>query len=518
MQLTSDTNQLNIRAPEAQKIHLHVDDVQELMSFLMEDSETAPHPTPNMTRPQAPLIPVPICKRKEIYKVLLRRDDSHFIRSAYLMLLGRLPEEGGAKSALGLLRHQGMSRIDFLLHVLSSHEASIKSSKLMLSVHEIRLARSIENLLRAFSNFFFRRASSNHISPQSPKTETDELFLDSIQDLTRNTSLLAKAVGQLNEAFRTLQKDQEKTAQELSHICQAAANLQNDVKELRSINETLQVSIDRQLRPEFDERFKALENRQAYIEAKIRTLSAASLQTPNTPADSERSKDTPIGNVQDTHCTIDVAHYYFEFENAFRGEEGVIKDRVRYYLDLIDSELGPILDLGCGRGEWLEVLKESNIKSYGVDSNETSLMRCVAKGLDVRLDDGLHHLRSLADNSLGAITAMHVIEHLPWETVLELIYEAYRVLIPGGILIMETPNPENVLVGSCYFYHDPTHKNPIVPSVLHFTVKYFGFETVEILRFRPTEFLDSIDPKEWAQPLLHAFNASQDFAVVGRKG
>jgi O-antigen chain-terminating methyltransferase len=522
MQPPIESTGLKGHAPKAPKISLHVDDVQRLMGLLhdLDEPERAKEALPesdsNTARHQLAFIPMPVASRKDVYRTLLTRGDEQFIRSAYLLLLGRLPDEGGRNSSLDLLQRQRMARADFLSSILSSKEASLKCSRMALSKSEIRITRVLERLLRTFLSFFFRRTPSVHGTSLS----ANDQFSDSIATLTRKSSLLAKAVGHLNELFRTLQRSHEKATNELRYLNQTAVELREHIRALQSLRDELTSSVEQQRKQQqqFERSLKEQENRQTFIERKILAIGAAPSQVPSGHGGSE----APLGALEvgapAAQNGTDVARYYFEFENAFRGEESAIKDRVRYYLDVIDTQLGPVLDLGCGRGEWLEVLKESNIKSYGIDSNETSFMRCIGKGLDVQLGDALNHLRSLADNSLGAISALHVVEHMPWEVVLDLIKEAHRVLIPGGTLILETPNPENVLVGSCYFYHDPTHRNPIVPSVLNFTVKYFGFESVETLRFRPTEFLDTIDAQEWAKPLLRAFNAPQDFAVVGRKG
>jgi len=125
----------------------------------------------------------------------------------------------------------------------------------------------------------------------------------------------------------------------------------------------------------------------------------------------------------------------------------------------------PILDIGCGRGEWLELLKENNLNARGLDLNQVMVRMCRDKGLNVEEGEALSFLKSLPDSSLGAVTGFHLIEHYGFEFLVKLLGEILRVLKPGGIVIFETPNPGNILVGSCNFYIDPTHNKPL-PSIL----------------------------------------------------
>ena len=181
---------------------------------------------------------------------------------------------------------------------------------------------------------------------------------------------------------------------------------------------------------------------------------------------------------------------YYDFENLFRGSEQEIKERVKVYISrFVESGLGmpgmPIVDVGCGRGEWLDVLREHRLLAYGVDSNLSMIASCREKGLAVEEQDGIQHLRSLPDASVGAVTAFHFIEHLPFEVLLSFIDEVLRVLKPGGVALFETPNPDNVLVGSATFYLDPTHQKPVPSGLLRFLMQSRGFSSIEVLPLHP---------------------------------
>jgi len=220
---------------------------------------------------------------------------------------------------------------------------------------------------------------------------------------------------------------------------------------------------------------------------------------------------------------------YVSFEDAFRGEREDIKTRAAHYLETlaaagIEKGSGVVLDLGCGRGEWLEVLTEAGYHCRGVDLNNVMLGDSLARGFDVVEADVVDYLRSLEDNSLAAITSMHLVEHLPHNILIRLLDEAIRVLRPGGVLILETPNPENVTVGACFFYLDPTHRNPIPPALLQWIVQERGFMSPVIERLSEHRGVAAIAPVSADMPgavqinqMIEWFTASPDYAVIARK-
>lgn len=208
---------------------------------------------------------------------------------------------------------------------------------------------------------------------------------------------------------------------------------------------------------------------------------------------------------------------YLGFEDRFRGPESSIREQAGIYLPHVKSALnrtggGSLLDVGCGRGEWLGLLKDHHIPAAGVDLNRVMVDKCRKAGLDVTVSDAIACLRSLQNESLAVITGFHVVEHLPFNTLISLFDESLRVLKPGGMVIFETPNPENLMVGAFTFYLDPTHKNPIPPETLSYLVKARGFERTEILRLHPNPWLT------FDNPLLNQLLAvEQDYSVLGFK-
>jgi len=178
-----------------------------------------------------------------------------------------------------------------------------------------------------------------------------------------------------------------------------------------------------------------------------------------------------------------------------------------------------IIDIGSGRGEWLELLRESGFRAEGVDLNRLMVQESKALNLDVMEQDGIEFLKSLDESSVSVITGFHIVEHLPFKVLIELFDESYRVLRDGGLIIFETPNPENIVVGSCSFYTDPTHKNPIPPVTLEFLAQNRGFRGVKVHRLHPIKeplFVD-IPNGEDLNNLISASTKAQDYSIVGYK-
>jgi O-antigen chain-terminating methyltransferase len=212
--------------------------------------------------------------------------------------------------------------------------------------------------------------------------------------------------------------------------------------------------------------------------------------------------------------------FYLSFEDKYRGSRDLIKLRLRVYLPFIEPlmalyEEAKVVDLGCGRGEWLELLVEAGFQPYGVDVDPGMLAVCEDRGLNVELKDVIAALKELSDSSQIVVSGFHVVEHLPFANLQILVQEALRVLKPGGLLILETPNPENILVATLNFYLDPTHQRPIPPDLLSFLPVYYGFDRVKTLRLQEAEEL----VKGKTSLSLHDVlgGASPDYAVIAQK-
>ena len=211
--------------------------------------------------------------------------------------------------------------------------------------------------------------------------------------------------------------------------------------------------------------------------------------------------------------------FYRAFEERFRGPRTLIKDRLRVYLPFVEPLLAhypaaQAIDLGCGRGEWLELLREHGVEAHGVDLDAGMLQACEELGLAVEHGDAIAALKRLPDASRMIVSGFHIAEHLPFEVLQELVREAFRILVPGGLLILETPNAENIVVGASMFYQDPSHIHPLPSVLLKFLPEYYGFVKSKILRLQEAPDLH-LQNRAAVMDVLAG--VSPDYAVVAQK-
>ncbi len=211
--------------------------------------------------------------------------------------------------------------------------------------------------------------------------------------------------------------------------------------------------------------------------------------------------------------------FYRAFEDLHRGSRELIKSRLRVYLPFVEAikQLNKevkAIDLGCGRGEWLELLGEVGVEAQGVDIDNSMLSACRALGLSVETAEAVVFLKTLADDSYDIVSGFHIAEHIPFVDLQILVQEALRVLRPAGLLILETPNPENIVVATVNFYVDPTHQRPLPPQLLSFLPQYYGFFRTKILRLQESsDLLLSGEPS-----LAGVLNGvSPDYAIIAQK-
>lgn len=215
--------------------------------------------------------------------------------------------------------------------------------------------------------------------------------------------------------------------------------------------------------------------------------------------------------------------FYNRLENRFRGSREEILDRLRIYqpdvVDAVDKTGGkPVLDLACGRGEWLGLMRDLNIEATGVDINEVQIASAQDDDLNAHHKDAFEALRETESDSLSVISAHHFIEHISFPQLSWLVLEAQRALAPGGLLLLETPNPANLIVGSTNFYIDPTHKHPLPSQLLEVLFDTAGFQDIEIRHLHPGGNLEEMLSQPNVNPeIARLLFGPQDLAVLGRK-
>jgi SAM-dependent methyltransferase len=189
---------------------------------------------------------------------------------------------------------------------------------------------------------------------------------------------------------------------------------------------------------------------------------------------------------------------YVAFENRFRGSQDEVRARLEGYVAHF-KDLSPVADLGCGRGEFLDLLKEGGIEARGVESNAAQVTECRDRGLDVELGDLLSFLRARPAASLGGVFGAQVAEHLPPQVLQDVLRETHRALRPGGLLLLETVNPRSVIAFLEIYNRDLTHERPLHPDTLRFLAAAAGFSDVRIELRTPVDVatrLQSVPPEE----------------------
>jgi 2-polyprenyl-3-methyl-5-hydroxy-6-metoxy-1,4-benzoquinol methylase len=204
------------------------------------------------------------------------------------------------------------------------------------------------------------------------------------------------------------------------------------------------------------------------------------------------------------------------FAERFRGSEDKIRERQKCYVARFSGASGEVLDIGCGRGEFLEAAQAARLAARGVDQSHESVALCRSKGLDVEHGDMFSYLDSLADGSLGGAYCAQVIEHLPPAAVPHLVKLLSQKLRLGALLAIETPNPECLAIFATHFYLDPTHNRPVPAPLLRFYLESAGFGSVEIERLAPA--VDSMPAlAELPSGFRDAFFGGLDYAIFARK-
>jgi glycosyltransferase involved in cell wall biosynthesis/SAM-dependent methyltransferase len=212
--------------------------------------------------------------------------------------------------------------------------------------------------------------------------------------------------------------------------------------------------------------------------------------------------------------------FYRALEERFRASREEIRTRLEIYQPFVAAllDVNPqarAFDIGCGRGEWLQMLAQQGIQAHGVDLDDSMLLACHECGLSVEKRDALEALRARPDNSLDLVSAFHVVEHLTFDYLRALLSEVHRTLAPQGLLILETPNAENLIVGTNNFYLDPTHQRPVPALFLDFLCRYSGFSRSTILRLQEDKSLHREDARIGLWQVL--YGVSPDYAVVAQK-
>lgn len=424
---------------------------------------------------------------------LMARQGADFVRQLYLELLGREPDEQAAYYTSALLEGR-MTKLEIIGRVRFSAEGKAAGREVLGLKPRFLLSRAyrmpvVGKLLRigtAVAGFpgLLRHLQRLEQAFAGTAAQTARLLAASEAEGRAR----AGAAAELHARVHGLEKGLADLLGDRGLLAEAVARQ----KERDGVTDDAVVSLA--------DRLDALEAAVAAAERRERPAAA------DGRADADNSLDD----------------LYLAFEDTFRGARGVIKERQAAHLPLLrESGAGtperPVLDVGCGRGEWLELLGDGGMAARGVDLNASMVELCRGLGLDVAAGDAVEALRAVPPGSLGAVTGFHIIEHLPFKTFVELLDASLAALASGGVVLFETPNPDNVLVGSRNFYLDPTHRNPMPHDMTVMIAGARGFARAHARPLHPAGASFGAEDKALGEKLDGLFFGPQDYALVAWK-
>ncbi|MBV9410014.1 MAG: methyltransferase domain-containing protein [Acidimicrobiia bacterium] len=332
----------------------------------------------------------------------------------------------------------------------------------------------------------------------------------------------AQVTHQLASRIEAVREETIPTDEQNAEVRALTVNFELIKGELRSVQtimEQLSTAIAPASGPQAaSERMAELRERVNALDRRLRQVKNAAAPPP--PAGNAAAPDPP------PPAASSESFDYVAFERRFRGDPAQILDKARErYLPLL-REHAPVLDVGCGGGDLLQILRDDGVEASGVDITSDMVAEAQARGLDVHQADAVEYLRGLPEHSLGAIVAIQVIEHLPIEVLVQLLELAASRLRPGGVFIAETPNPGSLFVLGNSYILDPTHVWPIHPALATFLCENAGFHRIEVRYYDPAESLHlpritDPDAPAWVEDINRAFEQLNttlygplDYAVV----
>jgi 2-polyprenyl-3-methyl-5-hydroxy-6-metoxy-1,4-benzoquinol methylase len=471
---------------------------------------------------------------------LLQYHNRTFVQNAYRAVLKRSPDAAELERDLRKLQSGRLNKIDLLAGLRFSVEGQTKQVQIeglsfpalirrmgripvvgyfiRLTVSLLRLPRSIDDQ-REFAGYvlaqnqqiadFVNSAFVSDLEFRRQVSASNQTFSKLLDGLKEEQQTLRHEIQQQLSAGQAATEREIGTFREHfeSRLLADYQRLQTRIDE-DEVKQELLESAASALRAEVERLQLQLQQVRAEL-----TLQGRSIHMMPGPAKKELTPAQPEAEPH-RHDAL-----YAALEDRFRGTREEIKERLSFYLQFvkgIPDEAG-VLDIGCGRGEWLEVLREDGIKASGLDMNSILIEQCQERGLEVVEEDAIVYLRNLPDKSLGAVTGFHIIEHVSPDQLLSMLDEVMRVLIPGGVAMFETPNPDNVLVGSKYFYLDPTHRHPLPSQLMHFLFETRGFQRTQVINLHPWETARVQGDAELTERFNDYFFGPMDYAIVGWK-
>ncbi len=215
------------------------------------------------------------------------------------------------------------------------------------------------------------------------------------------------------------------------------------------------------------------------LDKKVLSFMAQYLDYKAHPINSYEKRYREVPHIETKSVLKEYHSNYLSFLNKTRGDENSIKKKYKMYLPYINKNW-QVLDIGCGRGEFLQLLSGNGINAYGIDINQEMINRCKEKNLDVKQEEAIDHLTKIPEASLGTIMCSHILEHIPFNLWFDFLELCKKALINNGSLIVETLNPRSIYGMFEWFWKDPTHINPVYPEYLTHLLELIGFKKISL--------------------------------------
>jgi SAM-dependent methyltransferase len=335
--------------------------------------------------------------------------------------------------------------------------------------------------LQSFLNRIFRRSAAADLDRQR---DFNLALLDLVNDVRAE---IQKSRDDAHAAVQTLQADVQRGDEALA-------------ADVKSVRDLIPIASRRN-----DALVAALDQKIEAVAARFRDLTNARVSTEDR---GPRTED----------------FVYRRLEDALRGSEAQVREALQPYLERAKSHQ-PVLDIGCGRGEFLAMCRDGKIDARGFDTNERSIADLKQRKFNVTLAGVPECFDGIADSAIGSILATHVVEHLPVDVLFAFYRESARVLRKDGLLMIETPNAESLLVTGCDFWRDPTHLAPRHPAALVLLGREHGFDVEELRAVHPfpdaarlpASTNDSADVRRLVDAINERFFGPQDLRLILQK-
>lgn len=460
---------------------------------------------------------------------LLQYHDRDFVQNAYQAILKRQPDSPGYLESIEMLRTGRFNKIDILASLRFSEEGKSKG----VTIEGLKVPSIMRSLGRVPVLGYLVKWTIGVLRLPTMvrhQAQSEAYLISQLQAVADHLNETSTRIAQKTREHRSAIGELSERAEQLSVLHRRW--LHQQVESLVQLQELESFVRDAVLGglEENNEHVRENEALLGLLSARVKQLSQIVQQTrlelvqqDSLLKASFETEGQTAGPVVSRLQKSDADRQQWDrlyalFEEKFRGDVDEIRERLRFYLPAIreTQKTTGILDLGCGYGDWLQLLKEEGFQARGVEANGVMINKCRERQLDVVEGDIFAYLRALPDQCLNIVTAFHLIEHMPFEAAFQLLTEIRRTLRPGGRVMLETPSPENLVVAACNFYSDPTHNKPIYPHTLTFLLKNFGFTDVRL------NFLHPVAGSPFAadqslEPLHMWFYGPRDYSVIAQK-